>query len=80
MKDYTATELANRTGDVLMAAARETVEITRHGKPQFVILSRERYQQILARGDRRRAVQVDAMDEAERDALLHALEPDPGNG
>jgi antitoxin Phd len=74
MKDYTATELANKTGDVLMAAARETVEITRHGKPRFVILSHEKYERLMSRGDTRRAVRVTDMKDDERSELLAALD------
>jgi antitoxin Phd len=74
MKDYTATELANKTGDVLMAAASETVEITRHGKPRFVILSYDRYERMLKQGDPRRAVRVEDMSAAEAAELITALE------
>ena len=74
MKDYTATELANNTGDVLMAAASETVEITRHGKPRFVILSHERYERMIARGDTRRVVRVVGTSDQEAAELSVALE------
>lgn len=43
MREYSATELANNTGDVLTAAAQEPVAITRHGKPRFVVMTRETY-------------------------------------
>ncbi len=76
MREYSATELANNTGDVLAAAAGEDVEITRHGKPRFVIMSRERFERLLRRGDTRRAVRVDDMDVEERDALIAALDRD----
>ncbi|NOX74110.1 MAG: type II toxin-antitoxin system prevent-host-death family antitoxin [Alphaproteobacteria bacterium] len=74
MKDYTATELANNTGDVLMAAASETVEITRHGKPRFVILSHEKYERLMSRGDTRRAVRIEDMSDEEAAELITALE------
>lgn len=47
MRGFTATELANNTGDVLMAAAGAPVEITRHGKPQFVLMTQALYAQLL---------------------------------
>jgi prevent-host-death family protein len=47
MRGFTATELANNTGDVLMAAAGEPIEITRHGKPQFVLMTQALYTQLL---------------------------------
>jgi antitoxin Phd len=74
MKDYTATELANKTGDVLMAAARETVEITRHGKPRFVILSYDRFEKLMKQGDPRRAVRNEDLSDAEAAELIAALE------
>lgn len=80
MKDYTSTELANNTGDVLMAAARETVEITRHGKARFVIMSHERYQKLFARCDSRRAVRNEDMSDLERAELLAALEASIAEG
>ena len=74
MREYSATELANNTGDVLSAAAQEAVEITRHGKPRFVLMSHERYDRLLTRGDPRRAVRVADIDEQERSDLLAALD------
>lgn len=74
MREYSATDLANKTGDVLSAAAQEEVEITRHGKPRFVLMSQERYERLVARGDTRRAVRVADMSAAERQELLAALD------
>ncbi len=48
MRGFTATELANNTGDVLMAAAGGPIEITRHGKSQFVLMTQALYTQLLA--------------------------------
>lgn len=47
MRGFTATELANNTGDVLMAAAGAPVEIIRYGKPQFVLIRQTHYVQLL---------------------------------
>ncbi len=47
MRGYSATELANNTGDVLLTAAGEPVEITRHGKPRFVLMTLDRYEKLL---------------------------------
>lgn len=74
MREYSATELANNTGDVLAVAAREAVEITRHGKPRFVLMSVERFEELLASGDTRRAVRNEDLSEAEAADLLGALE------
>jgi antitoxin Phd len=37
MRHFSATELANKTGDVLAAAAQEPVHIQRHGKSRYVV-------------------------------------------
>ena len=41
---FPAAEPARRTGDVLDAAARAPVTITRHRKPRYVLMSVERYE------------------------------------
>lgn len=76
MRQFSATDLANRTGDVLAAAARETVEIKRHGTPRFVIMSVDRFQEMMARGSFQRSIHVADMSDDEADALLAALEAD----
>lgn len=75
MRRYTATELKNRTGDVLDAASREAVAIARHGTPRFVVMSLERYER-LTRADPRRAVQVEEMTSGEAAELIDAPEGD----
>ncbi len=79
MREYSATELANKTGDVLSAAARETVEITRHGKPRFVIMSHDRYERLMSGGDLRRAVRNEDLSDAEAEELIRALEDSIAN-
>ncbi len=79
MKDYSATELANNTGDVLQAAAQDVVEITRHGKPRFVIMSHERFERLKTRGDTRRAIRNEDLSDTETAELIKALEDDLAN-
>jgi antitoxin Phd len=74
MKQFSATELANKTGDVLAAAAQAPVAIARHGKPRFVVLSAERFEDLQARGDTRRAFNVADLTDAEADRLIGALQ------
>ncbi len=79
MREYSATDLANKTGDVLSAAASEAVEITRHGKPRYVLMSHDRYERLMSRGDTRRVVDVNNMDEDERQELIAALDAELGD-
>ena len=44
MRNYPSTDLKQRLGDVLDAASREPVSITRHSKPRFVLMSVEAYE------------------------------------
>lgn len=44
MRQFSATDLGNRTGDVLAAAAQAPVTIARHGKPRFVLLSTDSFE------------------------------------
>ena len=53
MLQFTSTDLGNRTGDVLAAAAREPVAIARHGKRRFVLLTTENYETLKTSGDPR---------------------------
>lgn len=49
MKTFTALEAKNRFGQVIDAAQREPVTVTRQGRPSVVILSAEEYQRRQAR-------------------------------
>lgn len=44
MKSFTALEAKNRFGQVIDAAQREPVTVTRQGRPSVVIVSAEEYQ------------------------------------
>ncbi len=44
MKTFTALEAKNRFGQVIDAAQREPVTVTRQGRPSVVILSAEEYE------------------------------------
>lgn len=76
MREFSSTDLANRTGDVLAAAARDVVRIRRHGTPRFVVMSVERFEEMTERGQTQRAIHVSDMSDDEADALLAALEAD----
>ncbi|CUA94743.1 type II toxin-antitoxin system Phd/YefM family antitoxin [Pannonibacter indicus] len=73
IRTFSATELANKTGDVFAAAAQELVAIQRHGKPRFVMLSAEEYERLTSPHGTRRAVHVSALTDSEASDLLTAL-------
>jgi prevent-host-death family protein len=80
MKQFTSTELANATGDVLAAAAQAPVIIARHGKPRFVVLTTEQYDRLLSQGDTRRAFHAADLTDAEADTLITQLQDSIDNG
>ena len=77
MQGYSSTDLANRTGDVLSDAERGAVEITRHGKPRFVVLSKVQYDELVRRGNPQRQFSVDDTDDPDRALLYRSLINDP---
>lgn len=80
MRAFSATELANKTGDVLAAAAQEPVAIQRHGKSRFVMLSAEEFERLQQKRETRRAIHVSELSDADADDLLSALEDSIKNG
>ena len=74
MRSFSSTELANKTGDVLAAAAAAPVSINRHGKARFVVLSVDEYERISKHDESRRAFHVSDLTDAEADDLISALE------
>ena len=74
MRNFSSTELANNTGDVLAAAAQEPVNIQRHGKARYVLLSVEQFERLSMRADRRRTMHVDDLAADEADDLIAQLE------
>ncbi len=53
MRQFSSTDLGNKTGDVLAAASQEPVAIARHGKPRFVVLTTEKYERLNKANDPR---------------------------
>lgn len=73
MDGFPASDLKQRTSDVLAAAARGPVTITRHAKPRFVVMTVEEYEARRAPPpDPRQAHRLDALP----DDLAEMLEAD----
>ena len=58
MREFSSTELANKTGDVLAVAAQEPVHIQRHGKSRYVLLSVEKFEELNDKADFRKSVRA----------------------
>jgi antitoxin Phd len=52
---FSLTDLSNRSGEVVEAAFRGPVEITRRGKRKFILLTAEDYDRLVSTGCRRDA-------------------------
>lgn len=46
MKTFQSSDITRQTGDLLAAADREPVQITRNRKPRYVLMRQEHYQQL----------------------------------
>jgi prevent-host-death family protein len=79
MKTFAAADLSRNTGDLLEAATRAPVAITRHRKPRFVVMSFEQFEALTQAGDRK-AYGLDELPPDIGEALDAALDRDLGDG
>lgn len=69
-KTYSTTDLNKHLGDVLDAAAREPVAITRHGRTRYVIASAEYFERLKGQAETRRAYRTKDIPKPLLGALL----------
>ncbi len=72
-KTFTASDLARNAGSLLEAAQRGPVEITKHGKPKYVVLAKDEYDRLRGAADTRIPGRVSEMPAAEADSILAQL-------
>lgn len=72
MATYTLTDLSNRSGEVVEAAFRGPVEITKHGRRKLVLLTAEHFDRLVGKGTQQ-AHHVDNLTDDERHDLLAGL-------
>jgi antitoxin Phd len=75
---FSLTDLSNRSGEVVEAAFRGPVEITRRGKRKFVLLTAEEYDRLVNAADTRRAFYADDAPAEIVAMMLAALEDKDG--
>jgi antitoxin Phd len=80
MTHFSLTDLSNRSGEVVEAAFRGPVEITRHGKRKFVLLTAEEYDRLVRAADTRRVFHADDVPEEVAAMMLAALAKDDDDG
>ena len=74
MREFSTVELVKQLGNVTHAAAQEPVAITQHRKPRFVMMTVERYAQLRAATDPRRAYGPGELPHDEAVLVVEALE------
>lgn len=75
MRTYPLSELHRNKGDIVDAALREPIGLTKHGKRRLVLLSAEQYDALTAKpGDPRIARSLDDIPPDEAALLAAALE------
>ncbi|MEO9340341.1 type II toxin-antitoxin system Phd/YefM family antitoxin [Mesorhizobium sp. SB112] len=72
MASFSLTDLGNRSGEVVEAAFRGPVDITKRGKRKFVLLTAEQFDRLTEAAQR--AHRVEDLAGAERDEILAGLE------
>jgi antitoxin Phd len=73
---FSLTDLSNRSGEVVEAAFRGPVEITRRGKRKFMLLTAEDYDRLVRAADTRQAFHADDVPEGVAEMMLAALTDD----
>jgi antitoxin Phd len=73
MAHFSLTDLSNRSGEVVEAAFRGPVDITRRGKRKFVLLTAEDYDRLASAADVRRAIHADDASDEVAAMMLAAL-------
>jgi len=73
MTTFTLTDLGNRSGEVVEAAYRGPVTITKRGKRRFVLLTVEQFDH-LASSTAQRAYRVEDLTGRDRDEILAGLD------
>jgi antitoxin Phd len=76
MAHFSLTDLSNRSGEVVEAAIRGPVDITRRGKRKFVLLTAEDYDRLTSAADTRRAIHADDASDEVAAMMLAALTSD----
>jgi antitoxin Phd len=70
---FSLTDLSNRSGEVVEAALRGPVAITRRGKRKFMLLTAEDYDRLMSAADMRRAFHADDAPEGVAAMMLAAF-------
>lgn len=73
MASYTLTDLSNKSGEIVEAAFRGPVDITKHGKRKFVLLTADQFDR-LVENSAQRAYRVEDLEGEERQDILAGLD------
>ena len=73
MVSYSLTDLGNKSGEVVEAAFRGPVSITKRGKRKFILMTADQYDRLLS-VQKQKAFRSDGLSPEERAFFLSGLE------
>jgi len=73
-KEFRASDLTRKTGEILHAATIAPITLTNHGKPRHVILSVEEYERLKNGSSSREAYKVEELPTELRNELLSGID------
>jgi len=73
-REFRASDLTRKSGEILHAATIAPITLTNHGKPRHVILSVEEYQRLTSGRTSREAYHVSELPDDLRDELVSGID------
>ena len=71
---FTLTDLGSRSGEVVDAAHKGPVKLTKHGRPKFVLMTLDDFETMRGRADPRRVYRTDEAPQDVIDTFLPGIE------
>ena len=73
-REFRASDLTRKTGEILHAATLAPITLTNHGKPRHVILSVEEYERLKSSKTRQQAFKVEELPDDLHDELMRGID------
>jgi prevent-host-death family protein len=70
MKSFSTSDLSRRAGEIVTAATREPIMLTKHNKPALVVMNHEDFAALKRSADRRQAFTNDTIPDEIREDLV----------
>jgi len=73
-REFRASDLTRRSGEILHAASMAPITLTNHGKPRHVILSVEEFERLKKSGNTQMAFKMDELPDALHKELMSGID------